>query len=177
MPSQHPRRRAIALFTAGVAAALLSACSVSDAETTGLTAAPTTETASENTPAAPPKLSVADGATDVEPGAGVKVTSKSEMQTVTLTDAQGNEVDGEFNSDDTEWESAEDLKYGIKYTLKARVAGGKRRRQPLPPRTQVRRPTLALVRSTVQRWVSRRQSRSASATQSRTRRPPKRRSQ
>ena len=127
MPSQHPRRRAIDLVTAGVAAALLSACSVSDAETTGLVAAPTTETASETTtPAAPPKLSVVDGATDVEPGAGVKVTSKSEMQTVTLTDAQGNEVDGEFNSDDTLWESTEDLKYGTEYTLKARVAGGKK---------------------------------------------------
>lgn len=126
MPSQHPRQRVIALFTAVVAAALLSACSVSDAETTGLVAA-TTDAASDTTAtAAPPKLSVTDGATDVEPGVGVKVTSKSEMQTVTLTDAQGNDVDGEFNSDETEWENTEDLNYGTQYTLTARVAGGKK---------------------------------------------------
>lgn len=72
----------------------------------------------------PPRLSVRDGDTGVEPLKGAKVASASKLEEVTLTNEQGRAVDAEYNPEKTGWETTEPLGYGRTYTLEAKNADG-----------------------------------------------------
>lgn len=87
--------------------------------TQGTTAATTTAAAK------PPTISVEDGASGVAPWDGVKVASASKLQTVTMVNEQGREIDAAFNDDKTSWEEAEPLGYGRTYTVTAKSVEGK----------------------------------------------------
>ncbi|WP_420100210.1 L,D-transpeptidase [Corynebacterium sp.] len=62
---------------------------------------------------------VDDNDTDVKVDEPVTVRDDAGIDSVTLTDAYGNEVDGSFNDDETEWTSDGKLEYSSTYTLAA----------------------------------------------------------
>ena len=76
--------------------------------------------------ARPPKVSVTNGATDVEPGEPVTVSAEAGLESVTMTNEEGREVESEFNDDNTEWTTAEPLGYGREYTIEARDKEGQK---------------------------------------------------
>lgn len=82
----------------------------------------TTEKASPR----PPKVSVANGATGVEPGEPVKVSSAAGLSAVSMKNEDGKEVLAEFNEDKSEWATTEALGYGRKYTVEARDTEGQK---------------------------------------------------
>lgn len=124
-----------AAVVAGVVGISATACTIGDqqlspvAETSeALTTSPdgdgeSTETSTTN--AKPPKISIKDGATGVAPAEGVTVTSTSKLLSVTMKNEEGTEIEAEFNSDKSEWETTEMLGYGRTYTVEARNADGK----------------------------------------------------
>lgn len=72
----------------------------------------------------PAVISVDDGDTDVEPGTPVTVTSDAGLDTVTMKNEEGKEVESKFNDDKTEWTSNEPLGYGREYTVEATTTHG-----------------------------------------------------
>lgn len=72
----------------------------------------------------PAVISVEDGAADVEPGDPVTVTSPDGLESVTMKNEEGREVEAEFNADKTEWTTAEPLGYGREYTVEAVTVHG-----------------------------------------------------
>jgi lipoprotein-anchoring transpeptidase ErfK/SrfK len=62
---------------------------------------------------------VKDNANDVKVDEPVTVTDDDGIDSVTLTDAEGNEVEGSFNEDKTEWKSSGKLAYSTGYSLEA----------------------------------------------------------
>ena len=107
----------------------LTACTIgepgtghsADADTLLTTGAAATTTAA----AKPPRISVKDGATGVEPWDGVTVASASKLLEVSMTNEQGREIDSKFNADKTEWTTDEPMGYGRTYTLTAKNVDGK----------------------------------------------------
>lgn len=67
----------------------------------------------------PATISVKDGSEDVEPGIPVTANTPAGLDTVTMTNESGKEVEATFNEDRTEWTTAEPLGYGKTYTVKA----------------------------------------------------------
>ncbi|MCZ9293510.1 L,D-transpeptidase [Corynebacterium meitnerae] len=67
----------------------------------------------------PATISVKDGSEDVEPGIPVTVNTPAGLDTVTMTNESGKEVEATFNEDRTEWTTTEPLGYGKTYTVKA----------------------------------------------------------
>lgn len=119
-------RRCTAVLTALAAGAMISACSPGDGSSR-LEQVAETDQAAETTPAArPPKVSVSNNATDVEPGQPVKVLSEVGLASVKMTNEAGKEVEAEFNDDKTEWSTAEPLGYGREYTIEARDVEGQK---------------------------------------------------
>ncbi|WP_235839501.1 L,D-transpeptidase [Corynebacterium urinipleomorphum] len=72
----------------------------------------------------PAVISVEDGAADVEPGDPVTVTSPDGLESVTMKNEEGREVEAEFNADKTEWTTSEPLGYGREYTVEATTVHG-----------------------------------------------------
>ena len=117
-----PMRWGIAV---GVVAVLvggsLSACTI---DRTG-TAAETSESA-EPEVFDPATISVEDGAEGIEPREQVIVSASDGLESVTMTNEDGKEVEAEFNSEKTEWTTAEPLGYGREYTVEAVTTHGER---------------------------------------------------
>lgn len=72
----------------------------------------------------PAVISVEDGAEGVEPDKPVTVSAPDGIETVTMTNEEGREVEAEFNADKTEWTTTEPLGYGREYTVEAVTAHG-----------------------------------------------------
>ena len=108
-----PRYRFIAAAVlALVSALILSGCSSSSQSSRGEPAVTPTPTAISITPG--------QGTRDVDPQARVQVsTSDGVLSSVTMTDEQGNNVDGIMTPDKTEWKPAGPLGYGQTYTVRA----------------------------------------------------------
>lgn len=121
------RTRVAATALVGVlAGAALVGCGSGTGSDTGADAAMSTTTAPTTTAEAkPPTISVKDGASGVGPWDGVKVASASKLQSVTMVNEQGREIDAEYNADKTTWEVAEPLGYGRTYTVTAKNSDGK----------------------------------------------------
>ncbi len=104
-----------------VAAVLVGTALVSCALDRSDAATEVEEGAVKDTPAT---ISVKDGATEVEPGIPVTVKTPAGLRSVTITNESGKEVEASFNSDHTEWTTAEPLGYGRTYTVKAMTKQG-----------------------------------------------------
>lgn len=72
----------------------------------------------------PAAISVEDGAADVAPDEPVTVTSPDGLESVTMTNEEGKEVEAELNEDKTEWTTTEPLGYGREYTVEATTTQG-----------------------------------------------------
>lgn len=72
----------------------------------------------------PAVISVEDGAEGVAPDEPVAVTSPDGLESVTMTNEEGKEVEAELNEDKTEWTTAEPLGYGREYTVEATTTQG-----------------------------------------------------
>ena len=108
------RRIAATALVAVIAGAGLAGCTIerssNAAESTEM------EEAVKDTPAT---ISVKDGSTEVEPGVPVTVSTPAGLESVTMTNEDGKEVESSMNADGTEWTTAEPLGYGREYTVKA----------------------------------------------------------
>lgn len=75
--------------------------------------------------AGPPKVSVKDDATGVNPGEPVTVESFGDgLADVTMTNESGKEVEAELSADGTSWRTTEDLGYNRTYTVTAEDENG-----------------------------------------------------
>lgn len=106
------------------AGSMIVACSPAQSNQLEQVAETTEAETSES--ARPPKVSVANDATDVEPGEPVTVSAEAGLESVTMTNEEGREVESEFNDDNTEWTTAEPLGYGREYTIEARDKEGQK---------------------------------------------------
>jgi len=117
--------RARRIIAAGAVVVLaggaLAACTIDRPGTAAESVEATEQESEQHDPAV---ISVEDGAEGVEPVEPVTVTSPDGLETVTLTNEEGKEVEGEFNGDKTEWTTAEPLGYGRQYTVEAVTAHG-----------------------------------------------------
>ncbi len=109
------------LLSAVLAAGTLTACTI-DRASISETAAETSETAQP----APMKVSVRDGAVDVDPSEPVTVTSAEGLKKVTMTNQNGKVVESEMSADKKSWTTAEVLGYHRTYTLVAEDAAGQK---------------------------------------------------
>lgn len=108
------RRFRAAVAAMGVAALGLSGCTIGDAG--GGDSAQVEEQHPK------PVASVEDGAEDVSVTDPVKVTMKGgKLDSVTMTNEDGKEVQGEFNADGSEWATTEPLGYGRTYSIEAKA--------------------------------------------------------
>ena len=67
----------------------------------------------------PPSVSVQDGATDVDPTVPVEVTGENKLQTVTMLNEVGYEVESVLSDDGKTWKTDEVLGYNRSYTIEA----------------------------------------------------------
>lgn len=72
----------------------------------------------------PAIISVEDGAEGIGPRDPITVTSSDGLESVTMTNEEGKEVEAEFNADKTEWKVAEPLGYSRQYTIEATTTKG-----------------------------------------------------
>ncbi|AGP30317.1 L,D-transpeptidase [Corynebacterium terpenotabidum] len=114
---QYPQGRSlrsIFAFTGAVALLTTSACTIDDDDATDNAASSTgTEITSELA------ANVKDNATGVKVDKPITVTDEDGIDSVSLTDSVGTEIEGEFNEDKTEWTSSDVLDYSSSYTLAA----------------------------------------------------------
>lgn len=114
---QYPQGRSlrsIFAFTGAVALLTTSACTIDDDDATDNAASSTgTEITSELA------ANVKDNATGVKVDKPITVTDEDGIDSVSLTDGVGTEIEGEFNDDKTEWTSSDVLDYSSSYTLAA----------------------------------------------------------
>lgn len=117
-------RRVVRGLALVVAAASLSSCTIGDlGRAQSVVDAP--ETTQQSSPQ-PPEINVDNGDTGVEPAEPVKVTAVAGLDSVTMTNESGKEVEAEFNDDKSEWTTTEPLGYGRTYTVEARDTEGQR---------------------------------------------------
>ena len=91
----------------------LTACADSGADTQHSSAA---ESQSLETP---PSVSVKDGATNVDPTVPVEVTGENKLETVTMLNEVGYEVESVLSDDGKTWKTDEVLGYNRSYTIEA----------------------------------------------------------
>ena len=82
-----------------LAGGALAACTIDRPGTAAESVEATEQESEQHDPAV---ISVEDGAEGVEPVEPVTVTSPDGLETVTMTNEEGKEVEGEFNGDKTE---------------------------------------------------------------------------
>ena len=117
-------RRVVRGLALVVAAASLSSCTIGDlGRAQSVVDAP--ETTQQSSPQ-PPEINVDNGETGVEPAEPVKVTAVAGLDSVTMTNESGKEVEAEFNDDKSEWTTTEPLGYGRTYTVEARDTEGQK---------------------------------------------------
>ncbi|MET3944297.1 Ig-like domain-containing protein [Corynebacterium mucifaciens] len=117
-------RRVVRGLALVVAAASLSSCTIGDTgRTQSVVDAP--ETTQQSSPR-PPEINVENGETGVEPAEPIKVTAAAGLDSVSMTNESGKEVEAEFNDDKSEWTTTEPLGYGRTYTVEARDTDGQR---------------------------------------------------
>ena len=117
-------RRVVRGLALVVAAASLSSCTIGDlGRAQSVVDAP--ETTQQSSPQ-PPEINVENGETGVEPAEPVRVTAVAGLDSVTMTNESGKEVEAEFNDDKSEWTTTEPLGYGRTYTVEARDTDGQR---------------------------------------------------
>ncbi len=103
-------------------AVVLAGCSTGDGS-----APPDRSTATSGSPAPRARVEItpADDATDVSPADPVTVrASDGELDSVTVTNPDGKQVEGSLSADRSSWTSSEPLGYGKRYTVTAETAGG-----------------------------------------------------
>ena len=117
-------RRVVRGLALVVVAASLSSCTIGDTgRAQSVVDAPgTTQQSSPR----PPEINVENGETGVEPAEPVKVTAAAGLDSVSMTNESGKEVEAEFNDDKSEWITTEPLGYGRTYTVEARDTDGQR---------------------------------------------------
>ena len=117
-------RRVVRGLALVVAAASLSSCTIGDSgRAQSVVDAP--ETTQQSSPQ-PPEINVENGETGVEPAEPIKVTAAAGLDSVSMTNESGKEVEAEFNDDKSEWTTTEPLGYGRTYTVEARDTEGQR---------------------------------------------------
>ena len=117
-------RRVVRGLALVVAAASLSSCTIGDSgRAQSVVDAP--ETTQQSSPQ-PPEINVDNGETGVEPAEPIKVTAAAGLDSVSMTNESGKEVEAEFNDDKSEWTTTEPLGYGRTYTVEARDTEGQR---------------------------------------------------
>ena len=117
-------RRVVRGLALVVAAASLSSCTIGDTgRAQSVVDAP--ETTQQSSPR-PPEINVENGETGVEPAEPIKVTAAAGLDSVSMTNESGKEVEAEFNDDKSEWTTTEPLGYGRTYTVEARDTDGQR---------------------------------------------------
>ena len=117
-------RRVVRGLALVVAAASLSSCTIGDlGRAQPVVDAP--ETTQQSSPR-PPEINVENGETGVEPAEPIKVTAAAGLDSVSMTNESGKEVEAEFNDDKSEWTTTEPLGYGRTYTVEARDTEGQR---------------------------------------------------
>ena len=117
-------RRVVRGLALVVAAASLSSCTIGDlGRAQSVVGAP--ETTQQSSPQ-PPEINVENGETGVEPAEPIKVTAAAGLDSVSMTNESGKEVEAEFNDDKSEWTTTEPLGYGRTYTVEARDTEGQR---------------------------------------------------
>ena len=117
-------RRVVRGLALVVAAASLSSCTIGDlGRAQSVVDAP--ETTQQSSPQ-PPEINVENGETGVEPAEPIKVTAAAGLDSVSMTNESGKEVEAEFNDDKSEWTTTEPLGYGRTYTVEARDTEGQR---------------------------------------------------
>ncbi|KAF0846082.1 L,D-transpeptidase [Nocardia caishijiensis] len=105
------RRQCSAALAVVLVLLLVAACGGSTTDTGSSTEAP---------PEAVVSVTPDPGATEIDPLAPVRVaTSEGTLTSVTMTNEQGNDVDGVFTPDRTAWKPTEPLGYGRTYTITA----------------------------------------------------------
>lgn len=72
----------------------------------------------------PPKVSVKDGAENVDPSKPVTVTDDDKLAEVTMTNENGKVVEEKLSADGKEWTTAEELGYNHTYTVTAKDEKG-----------------------------------------------------
>lgn len=107
------------LVSAALVTGTLTACTIDGASGSG---ASTSEVAAP----APMKISVKDGAEDVDPSEPVTVTSGEGLAEVTMTNQNGRVVESELSADKKSWTTAEVLGYDRTYTLVAEDRAGQK---------------------------------------------------
>lgn len=117
-------RRVVRGLALVVAAASLSSCTIGDlGRAQSVVDAP--ETTQQSSPQ-PPEINVENGETGVEPAEPIKVTAAAGLDSVSMTNESGKEVEAEFNDDKSEWTTTEPLGYGRTYTVEARDTDGQK---------------------------------------------------
>lgn len=117
-------RRVVRGLALVVAAVSLSSCTVGDTgRAQSVVDAP--ETTQQSSPQ-PPEINVKNGETGVAPAEPIKVTAAAGLDSVSMTNESGKEVEAEFNDDKSEWTTTEPLGYGRTYTVEARDTDGQR---------------------------------------------------
>ena len=117
-------RRVVRGLALVVAAASLSSCTIGDSgRAQSVVDAP--ETTQQSSPQ-PPEINVENGETGVEPAEPIKVTAAAGLDSVSMTNESGKEVEAEFNDDKSEWTTTEPLGYGRTYTVEARDTDGQK---------------------------------------------------
>lgn len=118
------RSRVVRGLALVVAAASLSSCTIGDTgRAQSVVDAP--ETTQQSSPR-PPEINVENGETGVEPAEPIKVTAAAGLDSVSMTNESGKEVEAEFNDDKSEWTTTEPLGYGRTYTVEARDTEGQK---------------------------------------------------
>ena len=126
MTRLHARRGPLALIGFGLAAMLTLAGCTGDHSPATAGGGQAPGAAAQQTSASPAKLVVrpADGAKDIAPADSAQVTvTDGELQSVTLTNPDGKQVEGRLAADKHSWTVSEPLGYGKKYTWSGTALG------------------------------------------------------
>lgn len=125
MLSRFGRGRILRSIVAATGAAALlatSACTIdgdNDTDTDTTPAAQAEDSDSDADDAVELTTNVEDDDTDVKVDEPIIVQDSEGIDSVSLTDGMGTEVEGSFNDDETEWTSDGKLDYSTTYSLEA----------------------------------------------------------